>query len=296
MHFLASLRFSEYKNCGGFGLILAFLVAATSCQTATKRYPIAGQIMSVDPEKKQIVLNHGEVPGYMPAMVMPLKVKDASQLNSFARGDEIAATLAVDARESWLENIKITRKGAIQADDRDAEIRRLPHEGDAVPDFTLLNQDGKRVSFKDYRGKALVITFVYTRCPLPDYCPLMSDNFAEIDKALRNQPPLFSKTHLLTVSFDTRHDTPAVLRSYGAAYTEKYSEEKFDHWEFASGSDEEIKAITKFFGLQYSESADQIIHSLVTAVITPDGKIYKIHPSNDWKPADLIDELHQLLQ
>src|ERR1051326_404307 len=162
------LSSSKHTFPGSF-VLLVFMVGFSSCQPATKRYPIAGQIMSVDLERKQIVLNHGDVPGYMPAMVMPFKVKDSGRLSSFAKGDEITATLAVDARESWLEDIKITRKGAVQADDRDAEIRRLPHEGDPVPNFTLVNQDGKQISLNDYRGKALVITFVYTRCPLPDY-------------------------------------------------------------------------------------------------------------------------------
>ena len=252
--------------------------------------------MSIDMEKKQIVLNHGDVPGYMSAMVMPFKVKDTGRLNSFAKGDEITATLAVDSRESWLEDIRIARKATGRVDDRDDEIRRLPHEGDEVPSFTLVNQNGKRISLNDYRGKALVITFVYTRCPLPDYCPLMSNNFAEIDKTLGSHPELYSKTHLLTVSFDPKHDTPAVLRSYGAAYTEKYSDETFNHWEFASGSDEEIKAITKYFGLQYSDSGDQIIHSLVTAVIAPDGKIFRVHPSNEWKPVEVTGELIQVLK
>lgn len=288
----------EYKAYGCLvALICVCLVGTSSCRQATRRYPIAGKIMSVDLEKKQIVLNHGDVAGYMPAMIMPFKVKDSSQLGAVAKGDEIAATLAVDSRESWLEDLRITRKVPGQTDDRDAEIRRLPHEGDAVPNFTLVNQSGKRISLNDYRGKALVITFIYTRCPLPDYCPLMSNNLAEIDKTLRStQPELYNKTHLLTVSFDTKHDTPAVLRSYGAAYTERYSDETFSHWEFASGSDEEIKAITKYFGLQYSDSGDQIIHSLVTAVIAPDGKIFRVHPSNEWKPAEVIAELQQAFQ
>ena len=273
--------------CVGLALVIG------SCQKAPEHYPVAGKIISVDQEKKQIVLNHGDIHGYMPAMVMPFKVKDPTQLSSLGRGDEVTATLSVDARESWLENIKVTSKGSRDA--RDAEIRALPHEGDVVPDFTLVNQDGKKISVNDYRGKALVITFIYTRCPLPDYCPLMSNNFAAIDKELRAGPDYYRQTHLLSVSFDTAHDTPKVLRSYGAAYTERFSDEKFDHWEFASGSEEEIKSITKFFGLQYSQSADQIVHSLVTAVITPNGKIYKIHPANDWKPTEIVNELQQLV-
>jgi protein SCO1/2 len=276
-------------------MFLTLSLGLVACHNSPKRYPISGQIMSIDLEKKQIVLSHGDIPGYMPAMVMPLSVKDEKQLNSLTRRDQITATLTVDSRQSWLEDIRVTRKGSGGSDDRDTEIRTLPHEGDAVPDFTLVNQSGKRISLGDYRGKALVITFIYTRCPLPDYCPLMSSNFAEIDRALRREPALYNRIHLLTVSFDANHDTPAVLRSYGAAYTERYADEKFDHWEFASGSEEEIKAITRFFGLQYSENSDQIVHSLVTAVITPNGRIYKIHASNDWKPAAVVSELRLLV-
>ena len=222
---------------------------------------------------------------------MPFKLKDPSQLGKLAKGDEIAATLVVTGQESWLENVTVTRKGRGQSDPRDADISALPHEGDAVPDFSLVNQNGKKISLRQYRGKALVITFIYTRCPLPDYCPLMSSNFAEIDQALQKEPALYAKTHLLSVSFDFKYDTAAVLRSYGAAYTEKYSEETFEHWEFASGSEEEVKAITDFFGLSYSQASDQIVHALVTAIVSPDGKVFKIYTYNDWKPADVLNDL-----
>ena len=227
----------------------------------------------------------------MPAMIMPFQLKDAAQFGSLSKDDEITAVLVVNGKESWLENVQLTRKGVGATDPRDVEINSLPHEGDAVPDFTLVNQSGKKISLKQYRGKALLITFIYTRCPLPDYCPLMSSNFAEIDKALQKDPSLYAKTHLLSVSFDSNYDAPAVLKSYGAAYTEKYTDEKFEHWEFASGSTEEVKAITKFFGLQYEPKSDQIIHSLVTAIISPDGKVFKVYSYNDWKPADVLNDL-----
>jgi protein SCO1/2 len=122
----------------------------------------------------------------------------------------------------------------------------------------------------------------------------MSSNFAAIDKALQNDSALYARTHLLSVSFDYNHDTPAVLRSYGAAYTERYSDEKFEHWEFASGSKADVEAITKFFGLSYKDQPDQIVHSLVTAIVSPDGVIYKIYPFNDWDPADVIADLQNM--
>jgi len=280
-------------------LLALLIVCAVSSQcgglnsSSSQRYPLTGKIISVDQTKQQLVVSHAEIQGYMPAMVMPFKLKDSSLVRTLAQGDVITATLVVDGHESFLADVRLVRKEG-SSDPRDVEINSLPHEGDAVPDFTLINQSGKKISIKEYRGKALLITFIYTRCPLPDYCPLMSSNFAEINKALQKEPALYAKTHLLSVSFDSKYDTPAVLRSYGAAYTEKYTDEKFEHWEFASGSAGEVKAIAKFFGLQYEAKSDQIVHSLVTAIVSPDGKVAKIYSSNDWKPADVLNGLRAM--
>jgi len=274
--------------------LFSLVVLAGQCGGTAKRYPLEGKIISVNHDKKQLVISHSDIPGFMPAMVMPFNLKDANTLNGLSKDDEIAATLVISGSESWLENLRVVRKNNAVADARDTEIRMLPQEGDVVPDFTLTDQDGRKISLKQYRGKALLLTFVYTRCPLPDYCPLMSANFAQIDKALLQEPSLFAKTHLLSISFDWQYDTPAVLRSYGAAYTERYSDEKFEHWEFASGSADEVNAIAKFFGLQYEARSDQIVHSLVTAIISPDGKIARIYSGNEWRPADVLTDLRAM--
>ena len=163
------------------------------------------------------------------------------------------------------------------------------------PDYRLINQDGKAIRLHDYRGKALVLTFIYTRCPDPDQCTLMSNNFAAIDQELQKQPELYAKTHLLSISFDPEYDTPKVLRSYGAAFTGRYSDETFAHWEFAAGSADEVKGIAQYFGMRYyldSESGkQQVIHSLRTAVIGPDGKVIKVYRGNDWKPDEIVSDL-----
>ncbi len=278
-----------------FALALGSLILINSqCAGSAKRYPLAGKVISVDQAKHQLVVSHADIPGYMPAMVMPFQIKDLNSMSAVGRGDEVSATLVVSGSQSWLEDLRVVRKGSATTDARDAEIRTLPHEADAVPDFSLTNQDGKKISLKQYRGKAVVLTFIYTRCPLPDYCPLMSSNFAQLEKALQQQPALFARTHLLSISFDWQRDTPAVLRSYGAAYTEKYSDEKFEHWEFASGTAEEVNSIAKFFGLQYEAKSDQIVHSLVTAIISPDGKIAKVYAGNQWRADDVIADLRAL--
>ncbi|HET7113458.1 MAG TPA: SCO family protein, partial [Pyrinomonadaceae bacterium] len=140
-------------------------------------------------------------------------------------------------------------------------------------------------------GKALLLTFIYTRCPVPDYCTLMSNNFAQIDRALGQNPELYGKTHLLSISIDPDYDTPKVLRSYGAAHTERYQNETFAHWEFATGTSEQVKEIAQFFGLTYIPEKDQIIHALRTVIIDPQGKVAKIYRGNEWKPEEVVEEL-----
>jgi protein SCO1/2 len=122
----------------------------------------------------------------------------------------------------------------------------------------------------------------------------MSNNFATIDRELQQQPETYEKTHLLSISIDPDYDTPKVLRSYGAAHTERYSDETFSHWEFATGTKDQVKGIAQYFGLRYFEENDQITHGLRTVIIAPDGKVYKVYRGNDWKPAEIVQDLQAL--
>jgi len=131
---------------------------------------------------------------------------------------------------------------------------------------------------------------------VPDYCTLMSNNFAQIDRELGKDPELYAKTHLLSVSIDPAYDTPKVLRSYGAAHTERYQNETFAHWDFAGGSAEQVKEIATYFGLTYFPEKDQIIHALRTVIVNPDGKVAKIYSGNEWKPEEVVSELKKSLE
>jgi len=205
----------------------------------------------------------------------------------------------VDGLKMWLEDVVITKESSGSTDPTGA-ARVEPKPGEDVPDYRLVNQDGKAIRIKDYRGKALLLTFIFTRCLMPDQCTLMSNNFAAIDRELQKQPELREKTHLISISFDPEYDTPKVLRSYGAAITGKYSDETFAHWEFASGSTDEVKGIAQFFGLRYNKDSEsgeeQIIHSLRTALIGPDGKIVKVYRGNEWKPEEVLNELKSVFK
>ncbi len=265
-----------------------------------KRYELKGKVVAVNKTESTITIAHEDIVGYMPAMTMPFKIKDNASLEILAPGDQVSATLVVDNVSSWLEDLVITKEAVVDPNAKSSDGITEPKPGDEVPDFGLVNQDDKRIHLGQYRGKALVLTFVYTRCPQPDQCTLMSNNFAAIDQELQKQPELYEKTHLLTISFDPEYDTPKVLRSYGAAHSGRYSDETFQHWEFATGSKDEVKGIAQYFGLRYfhdTESGEeQVIHSLRTAVIGPDGKVVKLYRGNEWKPEQIVSDLQSLFK
>jgi protein SCO1 len=264
-----------------------------------KHYDLKGKVVVVDKDNQLLTVAHEDIKDYMPAMTMPFTVGEQSAWvfespHEVVPGDQIAATYIVDGAKSWLEDIVITKESADTATTATGEVIG-PKPGDEVPDYRLINQDGKAIRIHNYKGKALLVTFIYTRCQDPGQCTLMSSNFATIDQELQKQPELYQKTHLLSISFDAEYDTPKVLRSYGAAHTGKYSDENFAHWEFASGSADEVKGIAQFFGMRYyldsSSGKEQVIHGLRTAVIGPDGKIVKIYRGNEWKPDEVLKEL-----
>src|SRR6185369_17101187 len=259
-----------------------------------KHYELKGKVVAIDKAGRTITVAHEDIKDYMPAMTMPFNVQDDWVFEIATPGNRIAASLVVDGTQSWLEEVVLTEDTASAPGAPPVEGAG-PEPGAEVPDYRLVNQDGKAILLHDYKGKVLLLTFIYTRCQDPNQCTLMSSNFAAIDQELQKQAELYEKTHLLSISFDPAYDTPKVLRSYGAAHTGKYSDETFAHWEFASGSADEVKGIAKFFGLRYyqdsSSGTEQVIHSLRTAVIGPDGKIVKVYRGNEWKPEDLIKDV-----
>jgi len=273
-------------------LLLICLCVTMSCRRSNQvRYDLKGKVVEVEPDKHLVTVSHEEIKGYMPAMTMPYTVHNDADLKILAPDDQITATLVVDGSEMWLEDLIITRQSANPAA---LATMKIAQPGDEVPNFTLRNQNNREIHIKDYRGKTLLLTFIYTRCPVPEYCTLMSNNFAQIDRVLGQDPSLYEKTHLLSISMDPSYDTPEVLRSYGAAHTERYEKETFAHWEFAGGTSDQVKAIAQFFGLTYFPEKDQIIHGLRTAIITPDGKVEKIYTGNEWKPEEVVQEMTRI--
>lgn len=288
-------------------VILLFISLTAACkkaetpQTASadaKRFPFRGKVMAVDVAKKKASISHEEIPNYMEAMTMDFPVRDADILKTMTKDSEIRAELVVDRGDYWLENIVLTAapnpdQPAPPVDDRFAQIDK------EVPAFSLTNQDGKKISINDFRGKALAITFIYSRCPLPNYCILMSKNFSDLAIKLQSDTDLKDKIRLLSISFDPATDTPETLKKYGLGYLGKDAKNDFTIWQLATGKDEEVRKIADFFGLRYEiDESDktQFNHSLRTIVVAPDGKVKKVFSGSDWTNDELMRELQSTLK
>jgi protein SCO1 len=268
--------------------VLVVLIAGMllSCRSAPeRRFELKGKVVSVDRAQRQVVIAHEQIPGFMDAMTMPFDVHDDWAISVLEPGQKIEATLVVRDDRSWIEGLRISKTEQIKGA---AAAGSEPKIGEAVPDFSLLNQDNRPIHLSQYHGRSVLLTFIYTRCPLPDYCPRTSRNFSEIHQALQSGKKSGDIPHLLTVSFDTEHDTPAVLKEYARRYMNPPA---FGEWEFATGSPEEIKKITSYFGLTYWPEAGQITHNLVTTLIGPDGKLLRLYQGNQWKPAQVLADL-----
>jgi protein SCO1 len=261
-----------------------------------RRFRLHGKIVSIDVSTGSADVDHDAIPGFMDAMTMPYAIPDKKVLSALNRGDEITADVVVVDGIPHLENVVVV-KHAPKPDPASSSDFHMPQPGDTVPDFALVDQTGKLIHLRSYRGDALLLTFIYTRCRFADFCPKVSDDFARIYAALRKTSPAESKVRLLSVSFDPHHDTPAVLRQYAVTFRGITATDRpFDRWEFAAAPATELPKIAKFFGLYYTSQSGQIIHSMSTSLISPDGKIVVWFHDNDWNAQDLLAQAVQTLK
>jgi protein SCO1/2 len=258
-----------------------------------KVYHLRGKVVSTDAAKGEVTVNHEAIPGLMEAMTMPYKLKDASILGELHPGDVITADLLVSTdpdADYLLDHIVVVAQA--KPDYKPGVSYHVPAPGDAVPDFKLRNQDGQPIHLGQFKGKSLVVTFIYTRCPSPDFCPRVTRNFAALEKQLAASPALFAKTHLICISFDPVYDTPERLRAYGASYIGSDAKSAFAHWEFAVPEKPTLAEMAMFFDLGMTNEADSTItHTLSTTLIGPDGKVARFYPGNEWTPEQVLGDV-----
>ena len=288
-------------------LILLCAIFSLSCSKHTasslKRYPFRGRIVTLDKANQSAIIDGDAIPGFMDAMAMDYKIKLAADFGQLAAGDSISAEVVVAAKDKdsapdyWLENVKVTgharppaSKGNDKGDAKPTAELHVPAAGDEVPDFQFTNQDAKRISLKQYRGQVLFVTFIYTRCPFPDYCPRVGAQFAKLHQQLATDTALARKTHLLCISFDPGHDTPKVLRDYGFSLVHSRDAALFERWDFAVPGVAELPEVADYFALTYKPEDGLITHSLSTAVIGPDGKIVSWYHGSEWQVSELVKD------
>ena len=267
--------------------LLAPLLLLTGCSNA-KEYPLVGQVLAVDTNQQVITVKHQDVVGFMPGMTMPFKVKDAKELDGRKPGDLISATLIVEESLGYLADIKKTGEAPLPAGEPVPRLAMI-EPGTEVPDATLIDQEGRTKRVSDFRGKTIAVTFVYTRCPLPDFCPRMDRNFKAAQDLLRSDATLASRVHLLSVSFDPDYDTPPIM----AAHARRVGADPA-LWSYLTGERKSVDLLAGAFGvsiMREDQPMQEIMHNLRTAVIDANGRLVTVLNGRDWTPEDLLSAL-----
>lgn len=251
----------------------------------------------------QATIKHDDIKGFMPAMTMPYTVKDAKLLDGVAPGDLIDATLTVTENDAFLMEVKKVGQAPIAAPPSEAAPTGAPpassgfeilKPGEAVPDAAFVDQDGKKRQFSSFKGSTVVLTFIYTRCPVPTFCPLIDSHFAAIQNKLKEDPALKGQVHLVSVSFDPLTDTPPVLMKHA----QKLGAD-LEAWTFLTGGRDEVDRFASRFGVTVSrELNDQrdITHTLRTAIIGADGALVKVYIGNEWTPEQILADLKPVVR
>jgi protein SCO1/2 len=274
---------------------LAALRAAGPVALATPaptRYPLRGRVRAADWLRHEITLAHEEIPGFMPAMTMTLRVE--GQWWNVIADDEVRATLVVTGNESWLEDLALTQPSKRRVNAAPPGLPPRPAQpGAALPALTLVDQHGQSFELAGLRGQALALTFLYTRCPLPDFCPALMRRFQQLARTLEREPELAQRVQLLSVSFDPDHDTPAVLAAYGRPF--QLGPETRVRWRLATGAPASLRQLTAFFGLSVVQEQGEFSHELLTAVVTPEGRVAHVFEGTRVGVDEIVTELRRVL-
>jgi protein SCO1/2 len=256
-------------------------------EAPAREYQLHGQILAIRPERSEVIIKHEDIKGFMPGMTMPFKVNDKVLLQDKTPGDLVTATLVVPEVGAHLRTLEKTGHAPLDtpAPPPPPDLRQ---PGDTLSDATFVDQNGAPASLAAYRGHRVAMTFIYTRCPLPEFCPLMDRNFAAVQKTLSSTPAL-ADTRLVTVTLDPAFDTPKVLKPYA---TRRGADPTI--WSFLTGDPAEINKFGSQLGIYVEhnpQSAIDITHNLRTVVIDPEGRLVKVLNGNSWTPSELVADL-----
>lgn len=265
--------------------------SAYEASAQAKRYPIDGVVRGADKGDRQVTVAHEAIPGLMDAMTMSFAVKEAWAIDVAQPGDRLSATLVLDGSRSWIEGVSLSKPpegvealgGASSA--TDAGIGPAP--GTPLPAASLRDQSGRQVTVRDFAGRDLIVTFIYTRCPMPDFCPLMMRRLNEAAARLRKAGRR-DDVQLLAISIDPAHDTPEILAAYGRAHIAGEEGDPFRRWSLLTGTPDDVGTWARFFALTYEPDGAEIAHGLRTAVADREGRLVGVIRGNQWTTDELM--------
>lgn len=278
------------------GLGLAFLTAVVLFLFARDTtYDVRGQVVGFGGDSTTVFIAHEDIPGLMPAMTMPFRVRDPRELDDFALFEPVAFTLHLNRRDSWISSIRrlpdsttLRIEGVPESVSAGTDpFTSVLRPGERAPDLTFTDQSGAERSLRAFEGNPLVLTFIYTRCPLPEYCPQLSRQFQTLERRIAAEAP--GEVALLSLTLDPAYDTPEVLRAYGLRYVES-----FDDWTFGTGTPEQMANWTDVFGVTALRSGAEIDHNLVTALLGPDGRLIERWRGTDWRVDDVWGRVREV--
>jgi len=281
-----------------FALIVCLALALPCCGRSTnpveaaQHYETRGVVRGFSPDRSTIEIEHENIPGFMPSMTMAFIARDGKEIADLKTGDSISFRMTVTQKDFWIDNVKKIRREDVNVAEPkptsavSTEGGARLREGDEMPLVSLTNQNGERISLDTFRGQPFVLTFVFTRCPVPNFCPRMSNNFEELQTAIKTGSGTLAETRLLSITLDPDYDTPKVLSDYAG-----YHHADTQIWTFATGDEKEIDSLTRAFSVYRQTEGGTISHGLATALINRDGKIDKIWRGNGWTPAEVTEAL-----
>ncbi len=275
----------------GTGGIGACSIGLPACGgQGDRRYELQGQILGIDKDQGTVTIRHGDIKGFMPAMTMPFKVKDKAMLERLSRGDLVKGTLVVSDTDAYLGDLQVTGHSEpppVEGPKEGGPVVLAP--GDEVPDIQLAGVDGRPLQLSSLHGSVVALTFVYTRCPLPQFCPLLDRQFAGVLGRLRDDTRLRASVRLLSISFDPEYDTPAVLAAHARAVGADGVV-----WKFATAARPALDAFAGRFGLVVVREADNsITHNMRTAIVDRQGRLVKILDGSDWTVDQMMTDLRK---
>jgi protein SCO1 len=285
------------KSC----ILLAVLLACTTSSWSAQKYSASGLVLRVDPSHRTIFVSCESISGYMEAMIMPISVRDSKTLAGLAPGVMVDFTLVVEKKASYAESIYVRDFEDLEQQPLAARRLKIIEDldsakslgtsvlkiGQRLPSVVLTDQNRTEIDLAGFAGKVVLVNFIYTHCPLPDYCFRLSNNLGNIQR--RFKPQMGRDLILLSVTFDPINDQPEVLASYARTW-------KADpNWHFLTGALPEVRRVCNMFGVNFWPDEAELMHSLHTAIIDQQGRLAANLEGNQFTAQQLGDLVQTIL-